>query len=149
VAHNDIYLVVQPVQAPHQSIDREFTNATGDQRGNVRLLEAEQDRSPCLGKLPAFENTADFANELGLEKLFFRIGKPEIGKNITAARGYFFGVAHFVRPFPCDGEGFSFNYATAAAVTPLPPTWTMMLIGLAGFGFAAYRRKSRPALMAA
>ena len=26
--------------------------------------------------------------------------------------------------------------------TPLPPAWTMMLIGLAGFGFAAYRLKS-------
>jgi probable HAF family extracellular repeat protein len=35
------------------------------------------------------------------------------------------------------------------AVTPLPPAWTMMLIGLAGFGFVAYRRKSKPALMAA
>jgi hypothetical protein len=28
--------------------------------------------------------------------------------------------------------------------TPLPPAWTMMLIGLAGFGFAAYRLKSNP-----
>jgi hypothetical protein len=35
------------------------------------------------------------------------------------------------------------------AVTPLPPSWTMMLIGIAGFGFVAYRRKSKPALMAA
>jgi PEP-CTERM motif-containing protein len=34
--------------------------------------------------------------------------------------------------------------------TPLPPTWTMMLIGIAGFGFVAYRRRSKPtALMAA
>jgi hypothetical protein len=40
------------------------------------------------------------------------------------------------------GEGFGFDYATAAAVTPLPPAWTMMLIGLAGFGFVAYRRQS-------
>ena len=28
--------------------------------------------------------------------------------------------------------------------TPLPPAWTMMLIGIAGVGFAAYRRKSKP-----
>jgi hypothetical protein len=33
------------------------------------------------------------------------------------------------------------------ATTPLPPSWTMMLIGLAGFGFSAYRRKSKPVLM--
>jgi hypothetical protein len=35
------------------------------------------------------------------------------------------------------------------STTPLPPTWTMMLMGLAGFGFVAYRRKSKPALMTA
>jgi hypothetical protein len=35
------------------------------------------------------------------------------------------------------------------AVIPEPPTWTMMLIGLAGFGFVAYRRNSKPAFMAA
>jgi hypothetical protein len=32
---------------------------------------------------------------------------------------------------------------------PEPSTWAMMLIGFAGVGFIAYRRKSRPALMAA
>jgi hypothetical protein len=32
------------------------------------------------------------------------------------------------------------------SATPLPPTWTMMLIGLAGFGFVAHRRKSTSAL---
>jgi hypothetical protein len=48
------------------------------------------------------------------------------------------------------GEGFSFDYGTASvSATPLPPAWTMMLIGLAGFGFVAYRRKSKAALMAA
>ena len=29
------------------------------------------------------------------------------------------------------------------AVTPLPPAWTMMLAGLAGFGFFLYRRNPR------
>jgi hypothetical protein len=49
------------------------------------------------------------------------------------------------------GEGFSFDYAAAGGVTatPLPPAWTMMLIGLAGFGFVAHRRKSKAALKAA
>ena len=31
------------------------------------------------------------------------------------------------------------------AVTPLPATWTMMLVGLAGFGVFAYRRKNTTA----
>jgi hypothetical protein len=44
-----------------------------------------------------------------------------------------------------SGEGFSFNYLATGGVsaTPLPPTWTMMLIGLAGFGFVAYRRQRK------
>lgn len=32
---------------------------------------------------------------------------------------------------------------------PEPTTWAMMLLGFAGIGFIAYRRKSKPALMAA
>jgi hypothetical protein len=32
---------------------------------------------------------------------------------------------------------------------PEPSTWAMLLIGFAGVGFMAYRRKSKPALMAA
>jgi len=44
------------------------------------------------------------------------------------------------------GEGFSFEYGTASvSATPLPPAWTMMLIGLVSFGFVAYR-KAKPAL---
>jgi hypothetical protein len=46
------------------------------------------------------------------------------------------------------GEGFSFDFASASvSATPLPPAWTMMLIGLAGFGFVAYRRKSTSVLL--
>jgi hypothetical protein len=41
------------------------------------------------------------------------------------------------------------SFSSIGSATPLPPTWTMMLIGLAGFGLVAYRRKSKPALMAA
>lgn len=37
----------------------------------------------------------------------------------------------------------------ATAAVPEPTTWAMMLLGFAGVGFMAYRRKSKPALMAA
>ena len=36
-----------------------------------------------------------------------------------------------------------------ASGVPEPSTWAMMLLGFAGIGFMAYRRKSKPALMAA
>ena len=32
---------------------------------------------------------------------------------------------------------------------PEPSTWAMVVLGFAGIGFMAYRRKSKPALLAA
>jgi hypothetical protein len=40
------------------------------------------------------------------------------------------------------------SFPTIAAV-PEPSTWAMMILGFAGIGFVAYRRKSKPMLMAA
>jgi PEP-CTERM motif len=53
-----------------------------------------------------------------------------------------------------SGTGFPANpgnWTGAAEISavPEPSTWAMMLLGFAGIGFMAYRRKSRPALMAA
>jgi len=42
-----------------------------------------------------------------------------------------------------------FGNASAVSAVPEPSTWAMMLLGFAGLGFMAYRRKSEPALMAA
>jgi hypothetical protein len=39
--------------------------------------------------------------------------------------------------------------AAAVSAVPEPSTWAMMILGFAGVGFTAYRRKSKPALMAA
>ena len=36
-----------------------------------------------------------------------------------------------------------------ASAVPEPSTWAMLLLGFAGIGFMAYRRKSKPALLAA
>lgn len=38
---------------------------------------------------------------------------------------------------------------TVEAGVPEPSTWAMMIVGFAGVGFMAYRRKSKPALMVA
>jgi hypothetical protein len=54
-----------------------------------------------------------------------------------------------------DGRALARNGAvtldTNRVTTPIPEpsTWAMMLLGFAGIGFMAYRRKSKPALMAA
>jgi len=51
-------------------------------------------------------------------------------------------------PPPTFNLAFSLGGDTVAAV-PEPSTWAMMILGFAGLGFMAYRRKSKPALMAA
>jgi hypothetical protein len=53
-----------------------------------------------------------------------------------------------------DGNAFNpfrdiTNTITSVSAVPEPTTWAMMLLGFAGVGFMAYRRKSKPALMAA
>jgi hypothetical protein len=41
------------------------------------------------------------------------------------------------------------NLSETVNAVPEPSTWAMMILGFAGIGFMAYRRKSKPALMAA
>jgi len=56
VAHDEVDLVVQPIQASDQTIDRELSDATGDKRRHIRLLQSKFGGSLGLGQLPAFEN---------------------------------------------------------------------------------------------
>jgi hypothetical protein len=42
-----------------------------------------------------------------------------------------------------------FIYGEPVAAVAEPSTWAMMILGFIGVGFMAYRRKSKPALMAA
>jgi hypothetical protein len=60
-------------------------------------------------------------------------------------------------PTPGAGRGLSHTADFGAinvdvnptAAVPEPSTWAMMILGFAGVGFIAYRRKSKPALIAA
>jgi hypothetical protein len=100
LAHNEVYLVVQSIQASNQSIDRKFADAASDKRGNIRLLQSEHDGSLGLGKLPTFDDSAELANQLGLEKLFFRVGTAKVGEDVAAACTHFLVVAHSLPPVP-------------------------------------------------
>jgi hypothetical protein len=50
-----------------------------------------------------------------------------------------------------SGTYHNLDYAvfSVASAVPEPATWAMLLLGFAGVGFMAYRRKSKPTLMAA
>jgi hypothetical protein len=51
---------------------------------------------------------------------------------------------------PAIGDQLILDVTTGAVASavPEPSTWAMMILGFAGVGFMAYRRKSTPALMA-
>jgi hypothetical protein len=50
---------------------------------------------------------------------------------------------------PAIIERGNVQIATVASAVPEPSTWAMLLLGFAGIGVMAYRRKAKPALMAA
>lgn len=81
-------------------------------------------------------------------------GWIESDYTIAAAGTYelTFGVTNFIDQ--AYDSGLAFDGVTVGGVpvtgsVPEPSTWAMMILGFAGLGFTAYRRKSKPALMAA
>jgi hypothetical protein len=82
-------------------------------------------------------------------------GNPDITIGINLAGGLaaadiWYSQAGFEHTMTSSGFALVTPVSDAPAATPLPPTWTMMLIGMAGLGFFAYRRqKANLALTAA
>jgi hypothetical protein len=69
-------------------------------------------------------------------------GNPYPFGNVYANGGY--------QSFPSYDYTFrTYSESTFTAAVPEPSTWAMMILGFAGIGFMACRRKSKPALMAA
>jgi hypothetical protein len=60
-------------------------------------------------------------------------------------------IATYLRPITAGSLDPILTSDTPPPVTavPEPSTWAMLLLGFAGIGFMAYRRKSKPALIAA
>jgi hypothetical protein len=64
----------------------------------------------------------------------------------------FFNSGYFEVKSSIDSVGYYFSgspISLGVSATPLPPAWTMMLIGIAGLAFSAYRRKAKMEFMAA
>jgi hypothetical protein len=96
----------------------------------------------------------------GLDLFDFHLSTAAIAEfNFQAGYGPVTGTGVFAlnqfQDVPTSNGPLSLNsssdvsFSSTSFATPLPPAWTMMLIGLAGFGFIAYRRQSKSALMAA
>ena len=82
--------------------------------------------TPFLGDLQAWTRDAN------LDPDWLRIGTDIVGGNPE-------------NPAPTFNMAFTLQGVSGI---PEPSTWAMLIVGFAGVGFMAYRRKSKPALMA-
>jgi hypothetical protein len=75
---------------------------------------------------------------------FVPVGLYGFGTGLQIFDGTLFGQQ-------VGGSSFGGNWEVEAlsSAVPEPSTWAMMILGFAGVGFMAYRRKSKPALLAA
>jgi hypothetical protein len=77
------------------------------------------------------------------------IGTNGADENIGYFDGYYYILDIYNQASP-DGAYFSESILNLSiTAVPEPTTWAMLLIGFCGLGFMAYRRKSKPVLMAA
>jgi hypothetical protein len=79
-------------------------------------------------------------------------GSPlEISQTLTTYNFNLTGLSQVdISGMPSDfGYWSADNIVFNVSAVPEPSRWAMMLLGFAGIGFMAYRRKSKPALMAA
>jgi hypothetical protein len=76
------------------------------------------------------------------------VGNTVSGQEANGTVQFFgtFNSISWTNPVREDWYGFTVGVQSAV---PEASTWTMMILGFAAVGFIAYRRKSKPASMAA
>jgi hypothetical protein len=87
-----------------------------------------------------FENIAGFANGVSSFEV--------LGIDPSSALNAFDPDAFVTELTFASAGNFTGEMDPITAAVPEPSTWAMMLLGFAGVGFMAYRRKSKPALIA-
>jgi hypothetical protein len=111
-----------------------------------------------ISALPAsdsndFFSVSTYLNGISQQPFPFDIGSS--GGNFLVTAGAWEVVVTLSQPVvavsldPPVGVEVTNQPEDLAAVTPLPSTWTMMLMGLIGFGFVAYRRQKPGSNLAA
>jgi hypothetical protein len=104
----------------------------------------------------ASNSSVDFING-GDNNVFWQVGSSATLGTHTAFEGNILALTSITLTTGAtilDGRALARNGAVTLdtnniGAVPEPSTWAMMLLGFAGIGFMAYRRKSKPALMTA
>ena len=120
--------------------------------GNVNYLYTSGTQMALLGVFGGSSLTTPWT--------IFQVGSSDLGLVVpTGATQLYFGFAD-AYGFNSSNEGGTgpnnlpgwYNDNTGSisvSYTPLPATWTLMLVGLAGLGFVAYRRQKQSTAIAA
>jgi hypothetical protein len=93
----------------------------------------------------------DTITGVGLTDFMDGSGGGSIIAGTTFGSGYIMYSGLTTSEFHSSGNSLTDDviaFTAFEASVPEPSTWAMMILGFAGIGFMAYRRKSKPALMA-
>jgi hypothetical protein len=123
---NDAFYLFDPENPPVHGA--QFYQLTFGTSALVALDPAQDAINFIVGGLPAYNSSHIYSFDLNT--------------NAVAPTQLHFGVSDGI--FADNSGSFTIN----VSAVPEPSTWAMMMIGFAGVGFMAYRRKSKPALMA-
>jgi PEP-CTERM motif len=129
--YSDAFYVLDPAPTHIGYWDLAFS--TSPLTGNI----SQEASNFIVGAIPAFNPSSIYSFDLNTGSsvpthLFFGVDDDILTDNTGA---YVIVVTQL-------------DPAVVAPAVPEPSTWAMMILGFAGIGFMAYRRKSKPALMA-
>jgi len=141
VAHGSLFSVPANVLFGSHGQDRLFVS------GNT-VVDRTSDQGSNNG---AFTSTttgiSEFENNAFQVEMIVTALTQDAGVSATT----FLDPQFFIDPSTPNGDLYSFQFSAGIGNGPIggvpePSTWAMMLLGFAGLGYAAYRRKAKAAL---
>jgi hypothetical protein len=146
--------VTQPLDSTPNSAQLSFGTPTGVSEIASACLAINAINCGSLGSRSSFSitlpETVTSGADYNLQMTVYVVAQVSAGTDTQSAT-----VDPFLSidpTFLLDHPGFSLEFSSGVVnVSPVPEssTWAMLLLGFAGLGFMAYRRKSKLALLAA
>src|SRR5258708_2842345 len=118
---------------------------------HISVVDTSSDQGLNNGAFTSTSTISVYANNAAFEvEMIVKALTQDTSVSATA----FLDPLFSIDPSTPNAGQYSFLFSAGIGNGPIggvpePSTWAMMLLGFAGIGFMAYRRKSKPALMAA